>query len=105
MKAYGYLCIRPQVSSTYDVNVTMSLALQPVTSKVGEYTETVGGVHRAHVHRQVAHAGQQAAAPHLYLAHVLSGHDQQHQGDPCELVYDDHKLVIQISVLGRFLAV
>ena len=80
----------------------MSLALQAVMSKVREYPEAVGGVHCAHVHRQVAHSGQQGAAPHLYLAHVLSGHDQQHQGDPCELVYDDHKLVIQISVFGRF---
>ena len=84
------LRVGPQVCSADDMDVTVALALHAVMAEIREYTESVGRVHSAHIHRQVAHPSQQTTAPYLYLAHVFTGHDQQHQWYPGELVYDDH---------------
>ena len=86
--------VRPQIGATDNMHVAVGLALHSVMSKVRKNPKSSRRIHHAHVDRQVTHTGHEITAPQLDLAHVFARHHQQHQGDPRELVNDDHQVVV-----------
>ena len=82
--------VSAQKSTPYDVHVSVLLTLHGITSKVGQYSETIRAELVSPVDRHLSYFGHNPIAPHLFLSEMGFGHYQEHDWSPVEnVVYYD----------------